>query len=205
MNPLRILFMAVVGLTAVPSYAVPVLLTFQGDPFTEWEYAQRDAAQTTSTFVVDADGDGIASLVADVVPSDTAGGIHISHGKKECLVMSLPVFTPPALDDSTFPFVETVEGDSLIVELSGPSSSTFSLGQTLSVINGTITRLDGLVHENPGITSAVDVLTFDVSSLPRFSGNVVVGALLTVQVIPEPASWLLLLGIAGRHRTSRRT
>jgi len=48
-----------------------------------------------------------------------------------------------------------------------------------------------------------------VDSLPAFNGNVVVSDILVrFTVVPEPASWLILLGgamaIAGRHRTSGR-
>jgi hypothetical protein len=57
----------------------------------------------------------------------------------------------------------------------------------------------------PGLEEFVQTVDF----LPNFIGDVIVStAMLTGTFVPEPTSWLLLLGgalpIAGRHRTSRR-
>jgi hypothetical protein len=57
----------------------------------------------------------------------------------------------------------------------------------------------------PGLEEFVQL----VDSLPNFNGDVIVtNFLLTGTFVPEPASWLLLLGgamaIAGRRRMDRR-
>jgi hypothetical protein len=194
MNLMRILVIAVLGLTITPSYAVPVLYTLEGDPFTEWEFAQRDSTgMTTSMDVADTDGDGIASFVAEVDPGGLGDAVHISSGPSECLFVYIILF-PSSSDDPTFrfPFLMSSGGDPLIVQLLGASSDMFSLEQRVIATNGTITGLDGLVYENPGITSAVDLLSLDVP-LPTFTGEVEVGGLLTIQVIPEPSTGALAL------------
>jgi hypothetical protein len=79
-----------------------------------------------------------------------------------------------------------------------------------------LTATDGQLAEWPGLRLAVgpepaDLADFlrSVDTWPNFSGEVIVTSLLlTGTFVPEPASWLLLLGgamaIAGRHRTCRR-
>ena len=63
----------------------------------------------------------------------------------------------------------------------------------MNVTDGQIAGLDGVVHENPGITTAFDLLGINVSALPRFTGEAEVGGLLGVRVVPEPDTVALVL------------
>jgi hypothetical protein len=200
--------MVMVGLMAMPTYSVPVKFLLESAPVTAWEFAQRDSAGgTTMINVADADGDGMASFVAEFGPLESGNAVHIASGPSRCLYAFVVDETGVirALDGGTIPFLGSAAGDSLIVEWTGPSSGGFSLGQTVSVTDGVIAGLDGLVHENPGAPTAFDLLAFNVPLLPKFTGEAEVGGLLTVQVIPEPSTVALLLcALAGLGAMGRR-
>lgn len=79
-----------------------------------------------------------------------------------------------------------------------------------------LTATDGQLADWPGLRLAVGPQPADLADFlqsfdtwSNFSGEVIVTSLLlTGTFVPEPGSWLLLLGgamaVAGRHRTSRR-
>ena len=182
MNLMRFLVLAVLGLWATSGYAVQVVFTLEGEPFTAWELAQRDLhGMIASMDVVDADGDGLTSFVAEVVPQGV--GFHAPSCVFDVLEFS---FGTTVGVESTFPFLQDVDGDSLIVESLGFTSGAFSIGQRVTVSDGTISGLDGLVRENPRITTAADLLAIDVRSLPTFRGATKVVGLMSVRVIPDP-------------------
>jgi hypothetical protein len=200
MSLMRVLVIAALGMTTTTSYAVPVAFTLHGEPFTEWEFAQRDSAEMiTSIDVADVDGDGIVSFVAEVVPRESAAVLHVKSGPAQCMYIILEFSSGDRpLIEGTLPFVQDIDRDSLIVEWLGFASGGFSIGQPLTVSNGTIAGLDGLVRENSGIATAADLLAIDVRSLPTFTGAAEVVGLVSVRVIPEPSTGaLILFGVSG--------
>src|SRR5262245_63698621 len=191
MNPLRILTIAALGIATTNWYAAPVRFTLEGEPFTGWEFAQQDSdGMITSINVADADGDGIGSFVTEVDPVGANVAVHISSGPSECLFvfLILSAFIPSA----DIPFFMTGAGDPLVVHFNG-IVSRFSQGQRVTVTDGIITDFDGVVHVNPGIPTALDLLAVDVPSLPTFTGEAEVRGLMSIQVIPEPSTGALIL------------
>ncbi len=194
MNAVRILIVIVIASLAIPSYAVPVNFKLESDPFSGWEFAQHHILTnaTTTINVSDADGDGATSFQADLEPL----GDHVSVHRDSCVYVFYDIAgtnVSQVFDGSSLPFVATAAGESLVVELNGPSIMTLSLGQQVSVADGQITGLGGVVHVNPGITTALDLLAINVSALPRFTGEAKIEGLLTARLIPEPAALTLVL------------
>jgi len=210
MNPMRLLVMAVLGLTATPGYAVPLLFTLEAEPFTNWDITLRDpGGMITSINVADTDGDGLSSFTAR---DDSDVTMH--------QIRTMPLWGVRygrPLAHSTIPFIPFLASDTgapLIVDWSDSAVSTIALGQHVSVTGGVMVGLaDGSVRLDPGIPTALDLLSIDLSALPAFTGVAEVAGLVTVQLIPEPSTGVLIvfatssLGvIACRQRfLSRRT
>jgi hypothetical protein len=111
-------------------------------------------------------------------------------------------------------FAEDVEGEAFGMDFSPfpfPQSPTRTLvpGERLTATDGELDVWPGLrLVAGPEPADLADFLR-SVETWPNFNGDVIVtNFLLTGTFVPEPASWLLLLGgamaIAGRHRTCRR-
>jgi hypothetical protein len=89
---------------------------------------------------------------------------------------------------------------------------TFTPGEGLSVSSGAIAGWQGaMLREMPASFTLDELLAADPSRFPAYTGTAEVADIArieVVQLVPEPTSWLLLIGgamaIAGRHRTSRR-
>ena len=184
MNPLRFLVIATLGLTATPGYAVPILFSLETEPFTAWQAAANDSSGVLSfTAFGDTDDAGTASYLIDVEPGGgTAHGMAPGFGQQVRFIV-----TVQPVGVQSIPFLTSGAGDSLIVHFNG-IVSRFSQGQRVTVTDGMIAGFDGLVLENPGILTAIDLLAFDVPSLPKFTGEAEVGGLLTAQVVPEPST-----------------
>ena len=182
--------LAAIGLAVTPCCAVPVLFTLEGDPLSQWEVAQRDSTgTTTSTRIVDTNGDGRELFVAQIEP---VGGIAFQMGGDIVREAWIVVTDPAASPAQGSMFLKSIDGDPLVVDSILDFVDIFTLGQQVSVASGMITGFNGLVHPDPGIRSAEDLLTTDVRSLPTFNGEAEVVGLLTAQVIPEPATAMLL-------------
>jgi hypothetical protein len=202
---LRILLFAVLGLAAAPSFAVPVRFTLEADDLTVWDYAFHDEnGSVISGVVSDADGDGLETFVADVDPGQPNVYIHSTPSTSVCLVLLLV----PGQADGPFPVMRDATGNPLIVASTGAPTGSFAVGQTLTATDGITAGLEGVVYDNPGIQSAADLLATGIAALPTYTGGAVVSALVSYEVVPEPASWLLLLGgamaMAGCRRMDRR-
>ena len=189
--------------SAEPCRAVPTVVTLESDPNTEWEFAERDKmGNITSMVVVDDDGDGIESFVAELDPGSEVG-IHVRSGPSRCVYIEVLVGTFDVI-----PFLrDLTTGEPLIVEVLEPSVFPFVLGQQVNVTNGEISgfvdRL--LVYEHPviPIPTAEDLLRTDLSTLTKFTGQAEVGGLMTV--VPEPSTLALFgMGLFGLLAFGRR-
>ena len=199
MNRSRILLVAVLSLTATPSFAVPVRFTLEATDFTHWDYAFHDAGgNPTSGNVSDVDNDGLATFDADAGP--VTAYIHGEISIAACVVFLLT----PGPPQGPFPLFRDPDGNPLIVEFASPPTGPFSLGQTLTATDGIAAGIDGLLHENPGIHTAAALMATGVTGLPTYTGGAVVSGLVTYEVIPEPASWLLLLFTSALSAASCR-
>lgn len=93
-------------------------------------------------------------------------------------------------------------------EIAAPSIE-LTPGDEFTVTGGVLPGWPGIrLVDDSGVPGLPEFVAA-VDSLPAFNGNVVVSdVLIRFAFVPEPASWLLLLGgatvIAVRHRTSRR-
>ena len=197
------------GLLTTPCHAA-ALVYIAVQSAREIEFAQRDSAgNIISIFEQDSDSDGVIEFTTDFdppppleVPILLPGGpaVHISSGPNECKYVYFPSLTAnPGPASQGIPFLSTTTGGSLMVEISDVVITSFSIGQRVSVLDGRIAGIDGLlVHTNPGIPTAAGLLRTDQSTFPLFTGDADVVALMTLQVIPEPATAALLvaLGVA---------
>ena len=87
--------------------------------------------------------------------------------------------------------------------LSSPSARP-PLGQDVSVAGGHAAGFDALVYLSPGFHSALEAVDVDPSTLPLYTGAARVGGFLTVQVVPEPSTVLLLVSAALAKCSRRR-
>ncbi len=172
MNLIRILVIAVLGSTAAPVYNVPfraTLFSIVEKAFTAWKVALSESAGTnTSLNFSDADGDCVASGVFDVVPGEAALAVHAQRENEDGDLLVIRDLESCPHED---PIVKSVTGDPLIVISPSASAGRLSLGQPVTVSDGMIDILDGLVHENTELSTAADLLAIDVSSLPTFNGE----------------------------------
>ena len=190
--------------SAEPCRAVPIVVTLESDPNTEWEFAERDKmGNITSMVVVDDDGDGIESFVVVLDPG-IAVAVHQDRTHKDSIDVESWSWGETNTGSSGHgggaganPFLgDLTTGEPLIVEVLEPSVFPFVLGQQVNVTNGEISgfvdRL--LVYEHPviPIPTAEDLLRTDLSTLTKFTGQAEVGGLMTV--VPEPST-LALFGM----------
>jgi hypothetical protein len=89
------------------------------------------------------------------------------------------------------------------------TARTFTPGEVFSVSSGVIAGWQGaMLLEMPASFTLDELLTADPSWFPPYSGIAQVADIARIRVVPEPASWLLLvdgaMAMAGRRRMDRR-
>lgn len=105
---------------------------------------------------------------------------------------------------------EDVEGEALGADYGEFTEPPFALtpGDQYAVTNGSVAGWPEPRFVNEFGVPGLEEFVQRVDSLPNFNGDVIVStATLTGTFVPEPASWLLLVGaiaIAGCQHTYRR-
>ena len=162
--------------------------------------------------LVDDNGDGVIHLPRVPVGGRLALGVQHAGGEVGCDLWDLSSTDTVIVGGTTIQkplliVAEDVEEVSLGADYGDFTQPPFALtpGARYSVVDG---RVAGWAESHfvndfgvPGLEEFVQT----VDSLPNFSGDVIVStATLTGTFVPEPGSWLLLLGgamaIAGRRR-----
>ena len=164
--------------------------------------------------LVDDNGDGVIHLPRVPVGGRLAIGGTNAGGEVGCDLWDLlgtDVVIGTMIQKPLLIIAEDVEGETLGVDYGNFTEPPFALtpGARYTVVDGSIAGWPEPRFVNDFGVPGLEEFVQTVDSLPNFNGDVIVStATLTGTFVPEPASWLTLLGgamaIAGRHRTSRR-
>lgn len=184
---------------ARPAQAVPVLITTQGLPAID--IAQRDSGGTLRLFDAEDDNsDGIIALEADLDPLSLVA-VNGRNGQVRAQLM----FTVGHLNGESLPLFVTGTEEHLIARWNSPPAMPFLLGQPFSVAGGQIPELDAAVYLSPGFDSADDIVDLDLTTLPLYTGSLVVAGLVQLLEVPEPSTCALAaLGALGLLIAARR-
>jgi hypothetical protein len=164
--------------------------------------------------LLDENGDGVIHLPRVPVGGRLAIGRTDAGGEVGCDLWDLTgtdLVGGTMIQKPLLIIAEDNEGQTLGVDYGDFTAPPFALtpGARYTVVDGRVAEWPEVRFVNdfgvPGLEEFVQL----VDSLPNFSGDVIVStATLTGTFVPEPASWLLLLGgamaIAGCRRLDRR-
>ena len=164
--------------------------------------------------IPDHNGDGVIRLPRVPVGGRLALGVQHAGGEVGCDLWDLT--GTDAVGGTTIRkplliIAEDNEEQTLGVDYGDFTEPPFALtpGARYTVVDGRVAAWPEPRFVNDFGVSGLEEFVQTVDSLPNFSGDVIVStATLTGTFVPEPASWLLLLGgataIAGRRRRSWR-
>ena len=196
-------------LLANPAQAGLVLIEVEG--LARIDLAQRDSAGRLRLYDAgDDDGDGMFSFVADLDPQRSLALLYIFGGPSTGvpLCINFPCVGTEFTRLNRNPTPLTVTEERVITYWNSPPTMPFALGQTFSVVDGQIPGLDAIVYRSPDASvfdSADDIVDLDLTTLPLYTGPLLIGGLVRFQAVPEPSSFALAaLGILGLIPLARR-
>ena len=175
---------------AMSATAQPVEMTISG--LSEVEVGLKDLADViTVTTLLDDDNDGIIHFLFDATNNQqlaevaTPGGCIIWDIKDgDVYSTSIPILVGiPATGDLVTHFS---------LSLSSPPPS-FAVGQVLSVSGGAISGWNDAIFRDASTANGAQDLLLIGDSLPLYTGEAQVEAIVSFVVVPEPGSGLLLL------------
>jgi hypothetical protein len=160
----------------------------------------------------DDDNDGMIRLPDLPLGGRLALGVQHAGSDPGCLIWDLIGTGVSAGSTIEYPLLaNAATGASLGIDYGEIAVPPIALtpGDELTVAGGVLPGWPGIrLVDDSGVPGLPEFVAA-VDSLPAFNGNVVVSDILVrFTVVPEPASWLTLLGgamaIAGRHRFCRK-